>query len=84
VARKEKLIAKARRNPKGLRFTEFETLLSHCGWRLDHQTGSHRIWYSPHKFRLPLQPMKDGKAKGYQVKQFLTRHFEEEEIDEAV
>jgi hypothetical protein len=68
VDKKDKLLKKARNNPQGLRFSKFETLLSLCDWVFDHQTGSHRIWYSPTKVRLSIQPNKDGEAKAYQVK----------------
>jgi hypothetical protein len=74
---KQKLLDKAKNNPKGLRFDEFETLLSLCDWIFDHQTGSHRIWYSTQKARLSIQPNKNGKAKAYQVQQFLNLQFEE-------
>jgi hypothetical protein len=36
-------------------------------WR----TFSHEIWYSPGRRRLPIQPTGNGKAKAYQVRQFL-------------
>ena len=72
MSRSEKLLDKAKSNPSGLRFQEFETLLKHCGWRLDHQKGSHKIWISKNGMRLPIQTS-SGKAKGYQVKQFLTQ-----------
>jgi predicted RNA binding protein YcfA (HicA-like mRNA interferase family) len=72
MSRKEKLLEKAKNNPKGLRFDEFQTLLKLSGWNFDHQTGSHHIWYSPKKDRLSIQPTKNGQAKAYQVKQFLT------------
>ncbi|MGI0483613.1 hypothetical protein ACN4EE_22880 [Geminocystis sp. CENA526] len=39
--------------------------------------GGHRIWYSTQKARLSIQPTKNGKAKAYQVKQFLTLELEE-------
>jgi predicted RNA binding protein YcfA (HicA-like mRNA interferase family) len=71
MGKKEKLLEKAKHNPQGLRFSEFETLLHLCSWVFDHQTGSHRIWYSPQKARLSIQPTKNGEAKAYQVKQFL-------------
>jgi predicted RNA binding protein YcfA (HicA-like mRNA interferase family) len=77
MGKKEKLLEKARRNPQGLRLAEFEALLEKCGWTFDHQTGSHRIWYSPKGARISIQPMKDGKAKRYQVEQFLTVFDEE-------
>lgn len=71
MSKKEKLLNKAKQNSKGLRFSEFEALLELYGWICDHQTGSHRIWYSPEKARLSIQPTKNSEAKEYQVKQFL-------------
>ncbi len=76
----KKLLAKARNNPNGLRFRELETLLQQCGWTFQRQKGSHRYWYSPQKYRISIQP-KDGKAKGYQVRQFLKRYDEEADDD---
>ncbi len=75
----EKLFTKAENNPSGLLFREFETLLSQSGWIFDHQKGSHSIWCSPKGCRLPIQPRHDGKAKGYQVKQFLEQYRKENE-----
>ena len=77
MTRREKLLARARNNPKDLTFDEFQTLLRHAGWTFDHQKGSHQIWYSPNRRRLPVQPGKNGKAKGYQVEQFLVALEEE-------
>jgi predicted RNA binding protein YcfA (HicA-like mRNA interferase family) len=74
MTRKEKLLEKAIRNPQGLSFSEFETLISLCGWEFKRQRGSHRYWYSPTRYRLSIQPMKDGKAKAYQVRQFLEQY----------
>jgi predicted RNA binding protein YcfA (HicA-like mRNA interferase family) len=78
MTRREKLITKAWDNPKGLSLSEFQTLLSQCGWMLDHQTGSHQIWYSPGRYRLSVQEGRSGKAKGYQVEQFLVRQTYEQ------
>ena len=77
MGKKDKLLEKARRNPQGLQFSEFENLLSLCSWTFKRQTGSHRFWYSPEKYRLSIQPRKDGKAKNYQVKQFLEQYDRE-------
>lgn len=77
MTRSEKLLEAATNNPAGLRFDDFETLLARCGWRLDRQDGSHRIWYSKQGIRLPVQEGKAGKAKAYQVKQFLKAYQEE-------
>ena len=70
------LLDKATRNPKGLRFNEFENLLKQSGWTFDRQRSSHRIWYSPKGARLSIQP-KGNLAKAYQVRQFLQRYEEE-------
>lgn len=67
------MLEKAKNNPKNIRFSELETLLSLWGWTFDHQTGSHQIWYSPQGFWLSIQSGDSGKAKAYQVKQFLAR-----------
>jgi predicted RNA binding protein YcfA (HicA-like mRNA interferase family) len=67
----KKLLERAMRNPHGLSFTEFQTLMKQCGWKKDHQKGSHQIWYSPQKMRISIQDKK-GMAKSYQVRQFLT------------
>jgi predicted RNA binding protein YcfA (HicA-like mRNA interferase family) len=77
MGKRQKLIEKARRNSAGLRFGEFETLLANSGWTFDHQTGGHRIWYSPGRHRLPIQETKNGKAKEYQVRQFLKQYEQE-------
>jgi hypothetical protein len=78
MSKKAKLLSKARNNPHGLHFDELETLMSLCSWAFDHQSGSHRIWYSPKGNRLPLQP-KGTMSKGYQVKQFLSIYDEEQD-----
>ncbi|ABA56517.1 MULTISPECIES: type II toxin-antitoxin system HicA family toxin [Nitrosococcus] len=78
MGKTEKLVAKAGNHPGGLSFGEFKTLLARCQWIFDHQTGSHEIWYSPGRRRLSIQPTANGKAKSYQVKQFLKIRDEEE------
>jgi hypothetical protein len=40
---------------------------------------SHQIWYSPTGHRLSIQEGRDGKAKGYQVEQFITQFESENE-----
>ena len=74
MTQREKLLVRARNNPRGLSFADLQSLLRHAGWTFDHQTGSHQIWYSPSGFRLSIQESRDGKAKGYQVEQFLTQY----------
>ena len=70
MSKHEKLLQKAQANHEGLSFEDFQTLMQRCGWMMDHQSGSHQIWYSPKGDRISVQNRK-GKAKGYQVKQFL-------------
>jgi predicted RNA binding protein YcfA (HicA-like mRNA interferase family) len=77
MAKAAKLLEKARNQPGGLSFDDFEALLSRLGWVKRGQEGSHRLWYSPKRYRLPVQPAKNGKAKRYQVKQFLDAIEEE-------
>ncbi len=67
----EKLLEQARSHPASLRFADFETLLAESGWTRRRQRSSHRLWYSPQGYRLPIQN-EDGQAKPYQVRQFLT------------
>jgi predicted RNA binding protein YcfA (HicA-like mRNA interferase family) len=78
MTKREKLWKKARENPQNLTFDEFETLLRQTGWIFSRQKGSHRLWCSPNGQSLPIQPRKDGKAKVYQVQQFIKCQQEEE------
>ncbi len=55
--RKEALFEKARRNPNGLKFSEFERVMRQSLWTQRRQRGSHRIWYSPGGYRLAIQPI---------------------------
>lgn len=76
MTKKEKLLKMACKNPKGLSFTDFTTLMKRFGWALDHQTGSHKIWYSKKGYRISVQN-RNSKAKGYQVRRFLSALEEE-------
>lgn len=78
MSKKDKLLSKARNNSHGLHFEEFESLMNLCSWIFDHQSASHRIWYSPKGQRISVQP-KGAMAKGYQVKQFLNIYDEEQD-----
>jgi len=73
----DKLLEKARRSPQNLSYKDFETLLAQHGYFKERQTGSHAMWKRPGLPRLCIQDDK-GKAKKYQVKQFL------EAIDAAI
>ncbi len=68
----QKLLEKAQRNPRGLRFQELERLAECHNFYLDRQQGSHRIYrHDGVRVAVALQPDKNGQAKAYQVKQML-------------
>jgi predicted RNA binding protein YcfA (HicA-like mRNA interferase family) len=72
MARKRKLFLKALNNPRGLRFEEFTALSEAFGFALRRQEGSHRIFTRADVREIVnVQPMKDGKAKAAQVREFL-------------
>jgi len=69
---REKLLAKARNNPRGLRFPEVCALAEAFGFQLIRQRGSHRMFARRGVPIHPnLQPDKNGMAKGYQVRDLL-------------
>jgi predicted RNA binding protein YcfA (HicA-like mRNA interferase family) len=74
VANKRKLLERVRNNPRDVRFSDLVSLLEAHGFVLDRVEGSHRV-YKHAKVRemLNIQPRKDGKAKPYQVREFLAR-----------
>lgn len=78
MAKLYKLLEKARTNPSGLSFKEFEALLEAAHWRFRRQTGSHRVWISRGNRSVPIQP-RGAKAKAYQVQQVL-RILDEEGV----
>ena len=70
MTQREKLLLKAMHNPANLSFEDFITLLKQSGWIFDRQKGSHQAWHSPKRAKISIQN-NDGKAKAYQIKQFL-------------
>lgn len=68
---KRKLLQKAIDGPNNLRFSEMQTLVEAFGFRLSRISGSHHIYV--HSGISELVNLQDvgGKAKPYQVKQFL-------------
>jgi hypothetical protein len=68
---KKKLLKKAIENNKNLRFNEMAILVKALGFRLSRVSGSHHIFINPEiKEIINIQDV-NGKAKPYQVKQFL-------------
>jgi predicted RNA binding protein YcfA (HicA-like mRNA interferase family) len=65
-----KRLQKALQSPANLRFGEMVTLVEGFGFRLSRVTGGHHIYAHPGIPKLMNQEV-DGKAKPYQVRQFL-------------
>lgn len=56
-------------NDKNIRFQDLRKLILHCGFT-ERIRGDHYIFTKENVFEIiNLQPLKDGKAKPYQVKQ---------------
>lgn len=71
MARCEKLIEKAVRNPGSLRFAEATRLAECLGFVLRRTRGSHHIFVREGERPVSLQPDGGGMAKAYQVRQLL-------------
>jgi predicted RNA binding protein YcfA (HicA-like mRNA interferase family) len=67
------LLAKARSNPQGLRFSEACALAEAFGWTLARSAGgSHRIYKRTGVIGLVVvQEAPNGRAKAYQVRQII-------------
>jgi len=66
------LLARMRNNPQDVRFSDLLTLVEASGFVFKLQSGSHRqYWHPTAKVALNFQPDRHGKAKPYQVGQFL-------------
>jgi predicted RNA binding protein YcfA (HicA-like mRNA interferase family) len=68
---KRKLLRKALNSPKNLAFNDMVSLVEAFGFRLDRVRGSHHIYNHPEVAELVNLQDDDGKAKPYQVRQFL-------------
>ncbi|MGH9822014.1 MAG: type II toxin-antitoxin system HicA family toxin [Blastocatellia bacterium] len=71
MAGREKLLEKAHNSPDGLRFEELCRLAEFHGFQFDRQTGSHKIFVHAESGKVLNFQDKNGKAKAYQVRQFL-------------
>lgn len=68
----DKILAKARDSAVNLTFDELCHLAELNGFIFRRQTGSHKIYrHSKYKVMMNFQPMRNGMAKMYQVKQLL-------------
>ncbi len=69
--RERKLLQKALAGPKNIRFGDMVALVEAFGFRLARVKGSHHIFVHTGVPRLVNLQDVDGKAKPYQVRQFL-------------
>jgi predicted RNA binding protein YcfA (HicA-like mRNA interferase family) len=69
--KKQKLLQKALSSPKNIRFNEIVTLAEAFGFHLSRVKGSHHIFVHPQVRELVNLQNVGGKAKPYQVRQFL-------------
>ena len=72
MSKREKLISKAKRTPKGLRYDEACKLAEIIGFEHTGGSGSHKV-YTRDDIQeiINIQEGRDGMAKAYQVKQIL-------------
>ena len=68
---KRKLLEKVLASPKNVQFSDMISLVEAFGFRLSRVKGSHFIFAHPNIPELVNLQEKNGKAKPYQVRQFL-------------
>jgi len=68
---KRKLLKKVLASPKNIRFAEMATLVEGFGFQLARVSGSHHIFERPDVPEVVNLQNRKGKAKPYQVRQFL-------------
>ncbi len=73
MSKAEKRLEAIRTNPKNVRFEDLCSAAERLGFVHERTSGSHHIFRhpGPPAETLDLQPGKDGKAKPYQVDDFL-------------
>ena len=69
--KKRKLLERALAGSKNIRFAEMVSLIEAFGFSLSRVRGSHHIFIHPHVQELVNLQDVEGKAKPYQVRQFL-------------
>ena len=69
--KRRKLLHKAISSPESVRFDEMGTLVEAFGFRLSRVNGSHHIYVHPEVRELVNLQNVGGKAKPYQIRQFL-------------
>ena len=71
MAKKKKLVQKLLSGSKNIRFSEAQTAVEAFGFRLSRISGSHHIYFHPDVPELINLQNVNGKAKPYQIRQFL-------------
>lgn len=69
--KRRKLLQKAISSPRNVRFDDMATLMEAFGFRLSRVKGSHHISVHPEVRELVNLQNVGGKAKPYQIRQFL-------------
>jgi predicted RNA binding protein YcfA (HicA-like mRNA interferase family) len=74
MVKKQKLYQRLLNNQKNIRFSQLITLIEAFGFELDRIKGSHHTYKhrAVSEAFLQLQPDRNGEAKPYQIKQFLS------------
>lgn len=74
MVKKQKLYQRLLNNQKNIKFNQLVALIEAFGFELDRIKGSHHTYKhaSISGIFLLLQPDKNGEAKPYQIKQFLS------------
>jgi len=68
---KQKLLAKIQNNSLNVRYSDFVTIVEAYGFRRTRSNGSHEIYRCKGVVEIVNIQNDNGKAKSYQVKQFL-------------
>lgn len=68
---KRKLLSKVLASQKNVQFSDMEALVEAFGFRLSRVKGSHHIFVHPAIPELVNLQEQNGKAKPYQIRQFL-------------
>ena len=68
---KRKILRKALSGSANIRFGDMVGLVEAFGFRLSRVTGSHHLFVHPHVDELVNLQNAEGKAKPYQIRQFL-------------
>lgn len=72
MSKKQKLLQQVLNNPKNVNFKDMVSLIEAFGFTLSRINGSHHIFSHPEISELVNIQNVKGKAKSYQVRQFLS------------